>query len=139
MQVEMQTQETPERVVAFAEECLMRGALPDDSSVARPGGSPNIVQATAFTQKSGFPTTVLGWVFNLTMTAVTFGVWLLPWIIYVTMTVGDIRTHQQVVVTAYPDEGDGRITNVTMTSTDESWGAAINAPLTRRYGAQRAA
>jgi hypothetical protein len=52
--------------------------------------------------RSGFPQSAAGWIFNLTLTVLTLGSWLLVWIVWILWKAGE--TKNLVTITAYPSE-----------------------------------
>jgi len=74
------------------------------------------------TTRGYVPSTALGWVFNLTMTVLTFGAWLIVWLFWAMGTVDSPK--DTVVLTAYPTDTG---TLVEASSTNRQWRADVEA------------
>ena len=68
------------------------------------------------TTRSMLPHTVIGWAFNLFMTLITLGGWLIVWFIWAIATEGN--TINIVELVAYPEESG---TEVDVTSNNAQW------------------
>ena len=96
MKKEWTVEETAEDILLRMERKLT-GEFPFRAEVNRPITSRNIVQA--FAQYGIFPSTAIGWLFNLTMIVLTFGSRLVVYLLWLAFRAGDFR---DVVVSAFP-------------------------------------
>jgi hypothetical protein len=128
MKKEWTVEETAEDILLRMERKLT-GEFPFRAEVNRPITSRNIVQA--FAQYGIFPSTAIGWLFNLTMIVVKFGSWLAVYLLWLAFRAGDFR---DVVVSAFPADSPGGGTLIRLESNKQPWFEVVNGWIEERYG-----
>ena len=129
MKKERTVEETAEDILLRMERKLT-GEFPFRAEVNRPITSRNIVQA--FTQYGIFPSTAIGWLFNLTMIVLTFGSWLAVYLLWLAFRAGDFR--DVVVVSAFPADPPGGGTLIRLEANKQPWFEVVNGWIEERYG-----
>jgi hypothetical protein len=124
--------ESPERVLQWTEEKLVK-EFPHRSQVTRPLTAPNTVQV--FVEHSIFPESGLSWVFNLTLTVLTLGSWLLIYAVWAVLKVGE--TKKWTKVSAYPRDEEG-FSRIHLEGNREDWFSVVSGWLTEKYSPQEA-
>jgi hypothetical protein len=117
----------PDQLVTWAEGKLERD-FPNRVSVSRPIARRNFVQAGY--ERTIFPVSWFGWIFNLTMTVLTLGSWLVVYALWVVFTIGDY--HKYVKLEAYPADKEG-FARVTVEGNREDWFNVVLGWLRERY------
>ena len=128
MEQTLTIKENPDRVLAWSEEQL-RSSFPFRAQIQRPITMHNTVQA--FTQHGLFPKTALGWIANLTLTALTLGSWLLVYAVWLAISYGNFDRF--VTVQALPSDQDG-FSRVRIEASRQDWFDVVSGWLTERYG-----
>jgi|SRR5215216_569754 len=113
--METTVQAPPEEVLARAQRFFQQD-WQHGGTIARPIEYTIQVETT----RSGLPQSAAAWVFNLVMTALTLGSWLLVWIIWILWKAGE--TTNLVRITAYPGDAG---TLVGVDATDPQWRADV--------------
>jgi hypothetical protein len=129
MQKEWTVQDPAEDILLWTEGKMVR-EFPYRADVARPLTIRNIVQA--YTQYGIFPSTAIGWIFNLTMLLLTFGSWIVVYGLWLAFRVGETR--EAVVVSAFPADPPGGGTLFRLESNKQPWFEVVNGWIEERYG-----
>jgi hypothetical protein len=112
----LEVNETPETVLSRAEEFCHGAEWTRGATIGRPLTSQN-THVQVFTMHSFFPQTVAGWLVNLALIAVTFGLWLAPYILYKFVRSGDAR--YALTLRAFPSPSGG--SRVNLESNRDDW------------------
>ena len=116
---------SPERVLMEAEKFFKR-EWPHGGQIRRLHGSPYTLNVD--TTKVFLPKTAIGWLFNLTLTALTLGSWLIVWFFWALAVEGSRKDF--VHLTAYP-EGEGA--DMDVMSNNEAWRKDVEDWLERAF------
>jgi hypothetical protein len=128
MKKEWTVEETAEDILLRMERKLT-GEFPFRAEVNRPITSRNIVQA--FAQYGIFPSTAIGWLFNLTMSVVKFGSWLAVYLLWLAFRAG---TSGMSSSPRSPRTLPGGGTLIRLESNKQPWFGVVNGWIEERYG-----